>query len=228
MTMKQYLLLFRKDLALELRSREMLALLFLLALLLSVIISSGLQSAGVQPEVMQRLFSVLIWVVFLFNATLCIERSFDSERENAAMEGLLVLARMPAGVFYCAKLSSNFIIMFLGHLFSFVLLAGLMDVPVMTGLGVFVLVSLLIVFAYSCVATLLSALAMTARLKGLLLPLILLPLLFPLFFAATELCLDLFVGGRFEWDSPWLSLALALDVVYFLLGLNLFGFVLKE
>ena len=228
MSLRQYFFLLRKDIALELRSREMLALLFLLALLLSVIVSSGLQNAGLPAESMQRLFAVLIWVVFLFNATLCIERSFDAERENGAMEGLLMLARVPAAVFYAAKLSSNFFIMMLGHLFSFVLLAGLMDVTIRGTFGVFFLISLCIVFAYSCAATLLAALVMSARLKGLLLPLILLPLLFPLFFAATEICLDLFAAGRFEWDSPWLSLALGLDVIYVLLGLNLFGFVLKE
>lgn len=225
--MRLYFLLLRKDLTLEFRSREMLSLLFLLALLLSVVVASGLQNSALSAETMARLFAVVVWVIFLFNATLSIERSFDGEKEEGAIEGLLLLAGIPAASFYCAKVTSNSVIMMIAHLFTAALLSVLMDVPLMPILLPFLLLSVLLVFAYSCAATLLAGLAMTARLKSLLLPLILLPLLFPLFFAATELTSEL-IAGRFDPASPWLSLVFGLDVVYFLLGVNLFGYVLKE
>ena len=210
------------------RSREMAGLMFLLALILCVVVSSGVQNSGIPRDMTIRLFAVLVWVAFLFNATLSIERSFDCEKEQGAMESLLLLARVPAAIFYCAKLSSNFLIMLCGHAFTSVILAGLLDVSLAGRILSFSAISVLVVFAYSCAATLLAALAVRARLKQLLLPLILLPMLFPLFFAATELTADLLVANRFDLSSPWLSLALGLDALYFLLGINLFEYVLKE
>jgi ABC-type transport system involved in cytochrome c biogenesis permease component len=65
-------------------------------------------------------------------------------------------------------------------------------------------------------------------LKGILLPVLLFPLSFPLFFAAIELSMGLVTGGGLPASSPWLSLLVGLDVLYFVLGLNLIAYVVRD
>ena len=226
--MKAFFILVRKDLSLEFRSREMIVLVFTLAVLLSVIVSSGLANAAVSTESMQRIFPTILWVVFLFTATLSIERSFEYEREHSAMEGLVLLSGVSPSCFYLSKVTSNFVFMSVAQLFVMLILSGLLSVPLSQCFTEMFFCSLLVVLGYSAIATLVAALSSGGRLRGMLLPLLLLPVLFPLFFAAGEISSDILVAGRFEFSSPWLSLTIGLDVLYLLLGINLFGQVVKE
>ena len=226
--MRKFLLLLRKDLFLELRSREMLVLAFALSILLSVIVSAGLANAAIENEAMCRVFPTVLWIVFLFTATLSIERSFEHEREHCALEGLLLLSEVSPASFYLSKLLSNFVFMFLAQIFGLFLLGGLLSVSIFGRSGELLFSSLLVVFGYCSIATLLAAVSFQGRLKGMLLPIILLPLLFPIFFAASEITGELLVANRFDSMSPWLSLIIGLDVLYVFLGINLFGQVVRE
>ena len=226
--MKGFLSLLRKDFLLELRSREMLVVVFALSILLCVIVSSGLTNAGLSSESDIRVFPIALWVVFLFTATLSVERSFEYEREHGAIESILTLSGTSPSWFYLSKAISNFVFMFLAQFFTLLLLSGLLSVSLTDFLPELFLISLLVVFGYSAIATLLASLSSQGRLRGMLLPLLLLPLLFPLFFAATEITSDLLVAERFDFGSPWFSLIIGLDVVYLLLGINLFGQVVRE
>jgi ABC-type transport system involved in cytochrome c biogenesis permease component len=55
-----------------------------------------------------------------------------------------------------------------------------------------------------------------------------LPLTFPLLAAAIELFQAILQNGTLELDSIWLTLLVVADVLYFILGLNLFSFAIRE
>jgi len=219
--------LLKKDLLLELRTRESLAVLVTLAILLSVICAAGAQSLFVDRATLERLFAVNLWLVFVFSATVSMGRSLEHETEHMGIEGVL-LAGVPPPLLFVSRFLSNSVLILAGHLVAVGALAILMDVQILSLLGELAIVSLLTLIAYAALATVLVGLAVTSRLRGLLLPLILLPLLFPLFFAAVELTLTVLTTGTLDPASPWLSLLVVLDVVYVVAGLNLYGFVLRE
>jgi heme exporter protein B len=118
--------------------------------------------------------------------------------------------------------------MFAAQLLNIILLSVLLKIWVWDVFLALSAVAFLVVVAYAALSSLLAGIAVQARLKGLLLPLILLPLIFPLFFAALELSSALLIGGSFAWSSFWFKLLLLLDLLYLLLGLNLFEYVVKE
>lgn len=225
--MRTLLALLKKDLLLELRGRETVTLMICLALLFGVVVSSGTQQAFLAPDTLRRLYPTLLWCSLLFSATIAIGRSFEQELENQALEGL-ILSGTSFGALYASKMLGSFFMIFAGHCASIVVLAVLLDVEVLPVAAQLLGVSVLALFAYSAIATLTAGISSTSRLKGLLLPLILLPLLFPLMFGAIELSQSLLESGGFDLESPWFSLLIGLDVVYFVLGLNLYEFVIKE
>ncbi len=222
-----FLTLLRKDLALECRSLRAITLLFALAVLLAFIISFGVSSAFLQPDQTRRLFGTLVWLSFLFFATLSHTQLLEGEIEGRAIDGVL-LANVPPATMFLSKWISSIVFILPAQLLSSAIIAGFVQVPLAQHLLPFLLITLLVVAAFAALATLLSAIAITSRLKGFLLPIILLPLLIPLYFAANELTLELVLQQHLAVDSPWFTLLMLMDVGYTAGGLLLFGTAIRE
>jgi len=92
----------------------------------------------------------------------------------------------------------------------------------------FAFISVLMVFGFVGIATLLIPITFASKLRGVILPMLLLPLLFPILFAGLELLAALFEGIPFDMTSPWVSLLIGFDVLYVALGMNLFEHVVTE
>jgi heme exporter protein B len=225
--MRCFLALLKKDLLIEVRTKETVGVIVFLSIAIAVVAALGVNSAFVGGDVVRRLFPALTWIAFLFAATVSLGRSFEPELEHMAIEGVLLTGTSPAQVFVAKWLTAS-AITFFGQALTIVTLGVLLDVPLGEILGRYLIITALVVSGYAALATLLTALASTTRLKGVLLPILLLPLVFPIFFAAVELSLSVVLEGVLPLQSPWLSLLLGLDVVYFVLGLNLYEFVVRE
>ena len=225
--MSQLLTLIGKDLHCELRSKETLGLHLTLALLFAALASFGVFSALLSPREISSIFPLLIWLIFLFCATSSISRSFEYEMSQHAIEGLL-LSAVPAWVIFLSKVLVNTTIGFIGHMLAATALVLFFNLSVSEIILPFLLLSLAVILAYSSLATLLAFVSMHSRMRGMLLPLILLPLMFPLLFAAVELTAELLQSGRIDLSSGWVSLLLVFDGIYLVLGLNLFEHVVTE
>lgn len=219
--------LLRKDLRCELRSRESLILVLCLALLLAVTASVGLEQSFLTPPELERVFPTVLWLVFLFSATLAVTRSFEYEVSNGAIDGLLLTGVSP-GLIFTSKLISNCVVTLLGQTVAFSALTALLNLPYFALLLPILALSAMVTVGYSSLATILTAMTVGSRLRGMLLPLILLPLLFPLLFSALELTINLLSSSSINTASFWFVLLLAFDVVYLTLSFNLFYYVVSE
>lgn len=225
--MRGFLQLLKKDLLLEWRGRESLSFLLCLAILLSMIVAVGVNNAFVPPPVVLKLYAPMLWIISVFSATLAIGRSYEHELDNMALEGLVLGGAAPGSIFL-AKTACNFLLSMFGHCVSMLSLAALLDVNILDFVWLFLLLSVLVTAGYAALGTLLAAVSVTSRLRGMLLPLILLPLLFPLYFAALELSAGVIYERAFDTASFWFVLLLALDVLYIVLGINLYEFVIRD
>ena len=115
--MSTFFILLKKELTLELRRKESLGLVGALSILMGAVAGLGLQSAFLDPNEELQVFSVLIWVVFLFNGTLCVSRSLEYELEDMALEGLR-LSGVGSATLYLSKCISNCVVILIGHLIA--------------------------------------------------------------------------------------------------------------
>lgn len=225
--MNAFLTLLRKDIALEVRSKESIVVMLCLSLLLAVVAAIGTTLAFLPPDTISRIVPVLIWMIFVFSATSALGRSMEHEVEMRALDAVILSGVSPAAM-YCSKVLANSAVVCFGHMSALVLLTVLLDLPILSHWGALFLISLVVVIGYSSLATLFAAMTSSARLRGLLLPLVLLPLLFPLLFGAIEQTVVLIVDGVLDPSSFWFSFLCFLDLLYLVLGLNLYGFVIRE
>src|SRR5262249_36289145 len=101
------LALLRKDLQIELRTKETLAALLLLGLLTLVVLSFAFDPTS---ELRVEAAPGALWVAVIFAGVLGLNRSFLAERENGCLEGLL-LCPVDRGTIYLAKAAGNFLFM---------------------------------------------------------------------------------------------------------------------
>ncbi len=80
-------LIIRKDLTLELRTKEILSSMFIFTLLVMVIFNFSFQ--GERTDI-KRLSSGILWVAFTFAGVLGLSRSFIFEKDERCLDGLLL------------------------------------------------------------------------------------------------------------------------------------------
>jgi len=217
-------LLTRKDLRIEMRAREtlppMLAFAFTVTVLLSFTLpgASELQAPSQVPAVgtvaLADVLAGFFWVTVLFAGLIGFARTFESEREEDAIDSLL-LAPIDRSGLWLAKATANlaFIVVieaFLLPAFSVLFGLGILD-DLASMLAVVVLVDL----GFVATGTLFAALAAQTRSRELMLPILALPALVPVFLGAVELSSDLFVGRGLlgEGSSGWLAILTVYDAV---------------
>jgi heme exporter protein B len=214
--------LLGKELRTEFRSRELLTTTVVFILMIVVLFSFTFDPTTSESR---RFGPGLLWLAFLFAASLMLQPCFLREQANDTLSALRLSVDDPFAIFL-AKLSANTLFLLLTEILLLPIFAILYNVPV---LGVFprlVLVMFMGSLGLSVTGTALSAISAQARMRELLLPLLLLPLLTPVLIASTEATAALLDPNPvLRWD--WLGFLLAFDVV-FLTALWLFGEYLLE
>jgi heme exporter protein B len=162
--------LTRKDLLLELRSRDTVPAMLLFVVSALVVFHFALpDSAGDDAA------RGLLWIAILFTALLGLARVFAAEREEGLLEGLL-LAPCDRSAIWLAKTTS--VVVFLVCMEAIALPAfALFYAPVD---GAMVAAVILADLGIAAVGSLLSAMALASRTRELILPLLYLPLAIPI------------------------------------------------
>ena len=217
--------LIRKDLRLELRSRESVPAMVLFSLSTFVLFHFALDEA----EVSGGLASGILWVTLLFAAILGINRLFVAEREEGGFDGFL-LAPVDRTSLFVAKATVLFCFLAAVEVFVVAAFAILLLGPSpWPGLPSLVLVLGLADVGIAVIGTLVAALAVQTRARDLLVPLLALPLSVPLVIAGARACEPLLTaGGAGALEARWLGVLGLYDLVFGLLAYAIFDFLLEE
>jgi heme exporter protein B len=215
-------ILLGKELRVELRSRELVTTTAVFILVVVVLFSFTFDPSSTESR---RFGPGLLWLAFLFAASLMLQTCFLREQVNDTLSALRMSVRDPFAIFL-AKLTANTLFLLLTEFLLLPIFAVLYNVPILR-----VWPSLtLVLFAGSlgvCITgTAMAAISAQARMRELLLPLLLLPLLTPVLIASTEATAALLAQDP-VLRLDWLGILVAFDAV-FLTALWLFGEYLLE
>lgn len=221
-TVRAAAILAGKELRAELRTRELLATTIVFVLVVVVLFSFTFDPTSAESR---RFGPGLLWLAFLFAGSLMLQPCFLKEQQNDTLSALRLAPIEPFSIFL-GKLAANVLFMFLAEILLLPIFAILYNVPVLSVLWQLLLVFLLGSVGISGLGTTLSAISAHARMRELLLPLLLLPALAPVLIASTEATAGLLAETP-EFRRQWLGFLVAFDVV-FLTATWLFGEYLLE
>jgi len=211
-----------KDLVAELRTKEMFSSMLVFALLVIVIFNFAFELRGVE---MTDLAPGILWVAFTFAGVLGLSRSFASEKDSGALEGLMLAPFDRSGI-YVAKMLSSVLFMSLVELILLPLfwaLSNLASFPVSL-----IPVVVLGTVGFVAIGTLFAAMTVNARAREVMLPILLFPVAAPLVVAAVKATGTILSGESLSRAAGWLQLLLACDVIYMALSVLTFEYVIEE
>ncbi|MEK7330667.1 MAG: heme exporter protein CcmB [Candidatus Eisenbacteria bacterium] len=213
-----------KDLRLEFRSRTA----FLSALVFTALVLAIFQFAR-DPTAVSAvdLAPGILWITFSFAGLLGLNRAFALERENRALDGLL-LSPASRTALYLGKVLANLVFVGLVEAIALPLFAIFFNVPVLGVLGPLVAVIALATIGFVAVGTLMSSIAVSTRFAELMLPVLMLPFLMPPITAAVQMTARIFAGRPFSEIIGWLKLLVAYDVAFLVVCILVFEHTIEE
>jgi heme exporter protein B len=211
-----------KDLAAELRSRELLSAMLVFALLVILIFNFALE---LDAKTRSTVTSGVLWVTFVFAGTLGLNRSMAMEKDRGCLDGLL-LAPVDRSVIYFGKTIGNLIFMLIVEVIVLPVYSILYNANLFNpGLLVTILMGSV---GYVVVGTLLSSMAVQTRTRDVLLPILLFPVVIPVIIAAVKASMGFLQGIDMAEIWPWINLLLVYDVIFTAIAYMVFDYVVEE
>jgi heme exporter protein B len=211
-----------KDLVAEWRGRELLTAMMIFAILVILIFNFALELNVRERE---SATAGILWVTFAFAGTLGLNQSMAKEKDRGCLDGLL-LAPIDRSAIYFGKSLANLIFMFIVEAIVLPLYSVLYNTNLFNpGL-------LLVIFlgsvGYVAVGTLLSTMAVQARTRDILLPILLFPLVIPVLIAAVKASNGFLQGYDISEIMSWLNLLIVYDIIFIAIAFMFFDYVVEE
>jgi heme exporter protein B len=218
------LLLAKKDLYSELKTKQVLTTQIIFAALVIVVFSFAFDPAN---NTTKAVIPGVIWVIIVFAGILGLNRSFISEQRNDTIQGLLVAPMEPASI-YLGKFIANFTMMLVVELVSIPFLFLLFDFKFLGSLPYFILVVFLGSFGFIAIGTFLAALAANSKSSEMLLPLLLFPITTPILIGVVQATRIILTNmEKLSSALAWVQLVAAYDVIFFVVCFLLIDYVLE-
>ncbi|MCE2472492.1 MAG: heme exporter protein CcmB [Anaerolineae bacterium] len=218
--LKCVLAIVAKDLRAEMRSRELLSVMALFALLSILVFSFALE---LDRAARAEAVSGVLWVTLIFASLLGLNRSLAQESDQGNLDALL-LAPVSRSAIFVGKFAGNSI---------FTGIVGLLLLPLMTVLYSMQMLDIRVIFTtlvgivgFCSIGTLLATMTVHTRAREALLPIALLPVALPFLLTAVRATKGV-LNGAPDWQV-WLQLLAGITVIYVALCLLLYGFVVEE
>jgi heme exporter protein CcmB len=227
MFIKTALLVLKKDIAIELKSLEILSTTLFFAVTCVLIFSFGFVNEG---EALDRVMvpSAILWIAVAFSGMLALGRTFERERYGETLRALL-LAPAPRSAVYTGKLLGIILLLSLTELLLLPMIAFVFQAPLFRSP---LLVSALLIagtIGFAAVGTLFAAMLVRSRAREVMLPILVYPFTIPVLIAGvrgTSALLQAEPGAATA--TMWLSIQVMFDVVFVTLALWTFEPLMTE
>src|SRR5580698_9945210 len=187
-----------KELRTELRARELLSTTVIFALIVIVLFSFAFDPTSVETR---RYGPGLLWIAFLFAGSLMLHPSFAREQSNDTLDALR-LAPISSFAILLGKMLANFIFLSVAEIILVPVFSVLYNVSLSGIVGRLILVLVLGTIGIVVTGTVFAAIVAHSRMRELMLPLLLLPILAPLLIASVEATASLFADPP-ALDRAW-------------------------
>jgi heme exporter protein B len=220
---RQCLTVAAKDLRSELRTKEAINAALSFAVVILLLFSFVFDPTG---ETARELSGGLLWLVFAFAGALILNRSFSRELENDCLDALIA-SPIPGSALFLGKVLANVVLLLGIEIICFPVFGIFYNVRWAERPWELTLVLVLATWGLAIIGTMFSALTVNLRLRELMLPMLVYPMLIPALMAAMRLTTVLISGEAVAGDEiVWLRLLIGFDIIFTALAVTLVEVVL--
>lgn len=214
-----------KDVRMEFRGKEALNASLAFALVVLILFSFALDPTS---EQVREITGGLLWILFAFSGVLLVNRSFLREQANDCLD-ILITSKVPASALLLGKTLANLVFIAVVEavclpVFSLLYNIDLFQLPLWL-LGVCMLTT----WAIAILGTVFAAMTVNLRLRELMLPVLVYPMIIPALAAAMALTNLIAIGKVPEGDDLiWIRLLVGFDIIFTTLALGLIDTILVD
>ena len=214
-----------KDLRTEMRNREVTVSAASFAMV--VLLMFGFSFDPSSNFEVRSLTGGLLWIIYVFAGILVLNRGFARETVNDCLGALTAAPISPAAVFV-GKALSAWVLLLAMELISLPLFAMFYDINVFSRFSDLLLILALGSWALSVIGTMFGAVTANNRLRELMLPVLVFPMVLPALLACVQLTGLALLDQPFGDSIAWLKMLIGFDVIFTLLGSVLLEPVLHQ
>jgi heme exporter protein B len=212
-----------KDLRSEMRSKETVNASLSFALVILLLFSFAFDPGS---EQVHEIAGGLLWLVFAFAGTLILNRSFARELVNDCLDALISSPASGAQLFF-GKCLANYVLLVVVEFACLPIFVIFYNAHWPQQWPSLFLVILLGTWGITVIGTLFSAMTVNLRLRELMLPTLIYPMLIPALMGAIRLSTLILAGEPIGADDQiWFRLLVAFDIIFTILTLALVEIVL--
>jgi heme exporter protein B len=220
--LRKVLAIVWKDVRAELRTKDILSSMLVFAGLSVLIFQFAFD---LRADNVRLVLPGVLWIAITFAGVLGLNRSFILEQDRGSLEGLL-LAPVDRSAIYFGKLIGNLLFIFIVELLLLPLMTVLFNVWLLS--PALLLVLALGTLGYAAVGTLFAALSINTRAREVMLPILLFPVMVPVFVAGVQAVSRLLDGDSLADIMRWVQLLVAYDAIFIAAAMLLFDYVVEE
>ncbi|MAS78373.1 MAG: hypothetical protein CMG37_04375 [Candidatus Marinimicrobia bacterium] len=224
MKIKVFYTLVRKDLLLELRTKEIIIPMFAFGLVIILIFSLSFNAS---QEINHTFSPGLLWIIILFISSLGLHRMFVLEKEFDAFT-LNLAAPIDRGVIFLSKVVSGTIILLIAEILIIPPFVIFLNLSIPSNWPIMILILIIGDLGIMSIGAIISGLSMRAKLSEILFPILFFPLVSPHVIACVKATNYWFKEiPFFNWQS-WIYLMITFFIIFFLVGFMIFDFITEE
>jgi heme exporter protein B len=221
--LKQVAAIIAKDIAAELRTREMLSSMGVFAILVIIVFNFALELT--ERQIIETATPGALWVTIIFAGMLGLNRSLSVELDKGCLDGLLLTPVDRSAIFF-GKALGNALFMLIVEAIVLPLFVVFFNVPLVQPWVILIVV--LGTLGFAGVGTLLSSMAVNTRAREVMLPILLFPVAMPELIAAVKATAGAMMGLPVSEWQQWLSLLIVFDVVLIAVSFMVFEYIVEE
>lgn len=228
LSLRQFKAILRKDIVMELRTKEMVTSMGIYSLLTMVVYQIALSQSGTAFDP-RNIAAGLLWLAFIFTSMLGLNRSLVHEKDQGCLEALL-LSPIDRPVIFFAKATGNFI---------FLMIVEVLTIPVFSFMflqnsgygGAWWMIPLALTagsVGIAGVGTLLATMSVNTSGKDFVLAVMMVPLMYPLLLMAVSATSAAVLGGDGSVSQFWTGMAAiaGYDAIMLMAAYALYEFVI--
>ena len=212
-----------KDIAAELRTREMLSSMGVFSILVIIVFNFALDLTD--RQIVLTATPGALWVTIIFAGMLGLNRSLAVELDKGCLDGLLLTPVDRSAIFF-GKALGNALFMLVVEVVVLPLFVVFFDVPLIRPWVMVIVV--LGTLGFAGVGTLLSSMAVNTRAREVMLPILLFPVAMPELVAAVKATAGAMAGLPVSEWQQWLTLLIVFDVILIAVSFMVFEYGVEE
>lgn len=223
MLLRQAAIIAWKDLRSELRTKEAVNASMSFALVILLLFSFAFDPTA---DTTREIAGGLLWMVFAFAGALILNRSFARELTNDCLDALIASPTSGAALFL-GKAVSNLALLLAVEIVCLPVFGIFYNIQWLQYLPSLLLVMVLATWSMVVIGTMFSAMTVNLRLRELMLPTLVYPMMIPGLMAAIQITGFILAGQGLGGDAAvWVRLLIGFDVIFSFLAIALVETVL--